>query len=337
MKRTRVIQFGLGPIGNIITKYLIERDLYEITGAVDIDPQKAGKDIGELAGIAPLGVRVSDNTDEVLCKAKADVAIVSTHAELDKVKPLILDILSEGKHIISTCEELVYPWFTNHEAAEEIDRTAKLNHAAVLSTGANPGFMMDYLPVTLTSVCQEVEKVTVERYQNALFRRESFQKKLGAGLDADSFRKQVDAKKIRHIGLTESVHYIADILGWKLTSTNQCIEPVIAEGSLKLDKYDIEKGCALGFLQTISGFINESEVIRMEFKACIGERHSHDKIIIKGNPSIAMNIDGGVNGDIATCAIVVNLIPAVLRLSPGLKTMADISPVSYKESSLIPV
>lgn len=335
MKRTKVIQFGLGPIGNIITKYLCERNLYEITGAVDIDPVKKGMDIGILAGIDPLGVNICDNADEVLANTKSEIAVVATDAELNRVKPLILDIISEGKNVISTCEELVYPWYTNHEAAEEIDRIAKLNHVSVLSTGANPGFMMDYLPVTLTSVCQRVEKITIERYQNALYRRESFQNKIGAGLDVESFRKKVNEKYIRHIGLTESIHYISSIIGWKLTHTDETIEPVLAEEPLKVGKYNIEKGMAVGSLQTLSGCINDDEVIRLEFKACICEKHSHDKIIIKGFPSFELNIDGGVNGDIATCAIVVNLIPAVMRSSPGLKTMADLSPVSYIEPNFI--
>lgn len=334
MKRIKVIQFGLGPIGNIITKYLVERNLFEITAAVDIDPLKSGKDIGTLAGLDPLGVTICGDAAGVLDSVKCDIAIVATQSRLQDVKPLLLDILSEGRNVITTCEELVYPWFTNHDAAEEIDRVAKLNQVSVLSTGANPGFMMDYLPVTLTSVCQRVDKITIERYQNALFRRESFQQKIGAGLDHQTFRDHVKQGRIRHIGLTESVHYISSILDWKLTHTDETIEPVPAREPINVDKYNISKGMPVGMLQTVSGYINEIEVIKLIFKACICERHSHDKVIIKGQPSFELKIDGGVNGDIATCGIIVNLIPAVLKSSPGLKTMADMSPVSYIHSGM---
>ncbi len=328
MKQIRVIQYGMGPIGQKVTQFLADRPGVKIVGAVDIDPAKVGKDVGELAGVKRMGVKICGCAKELMKKVKADVVVLTTASSFKVVAPQVLEIVSCGLSVVSTCEEMSYPWNTEPALLKKIDQAAKKAGVAVLATGVNPGFLMDFLPLALTGVCREVESVMVERIQDAQFRRLPFQQKIGAGLTVAEFKERIKTGKLRHVGLTESMHMIASKLGWKLDKTEDIIKPILAEKTVKTPAMTVEKGNALGVYQLGRGFVGKKEVIRLVFKAAIGMADPRDRVVIKGTPSIDSTVKGGVNGDIATCAIVVNAIPSVVAARPGLRTMADIEPVS---------
>jgi len=328
-KKIKVAIYGVGPIGVKIAQYILERDCFDIVGAIDIDPEKLGKDLSEFTGFSEKkGITIQEAGD-VLDKKKIDVMVLTTTSSLIKIKPQILEVLNCGINIVSTCEELSYPWITYPEIAREIDRAAKNNNVSVLGTGVNPGFLMDFLPVILTGVCQNVEKIRIERIQDASRRRIPFQQKVGIGITVDEFNKRVKEGTLRHVGLTESIHMIASRLGWKIDITEDIIEPVIAEKEITVSGRVIEKGRVLGVKQTGKGFSKGKELITLVFIAAAGIDNPYDRVTIKGTPDIESTIKGGVNGDIATCAIVTNAIPVVLKTSPGLKTMLDIEPITF--------
>ena len=329
-RKIRVVHYGLGPIGCKIAQYLSERDHFDIVGAIDSDPKKVGTDLGHLAEFSkPVGLKVTANSRELLERVEADVVVLTTTSSLEKVRPQIMEIISCGKNVVSTCEELMYPWVTNPEVAREIDRAARGHKISVLSTGVNPGFLMDFLPLVMTSICRDVKKVTVERIQDAQFRRVPFQEKIGAGLSGQEFERRVREGSLRHVGLTESMHLMATRLGWTLDRTEDVVDPVLADKPVVTEDRTIEPGKALGVNQIGRGYVNSREVITLIFRASIGELEPRDRIVIQGSPDIDMAITKGVNGDTATCAIIVNAIPVVIQAQPGLRTMADISPISF--------
>ena len=329
-KKLRVVQYGLGPIGCKVSQYLNERGHFEIVGAIDSDPKKVGVDLGNLAELnAPLGLTVTADSRDLLERVDADVVILTTASDLEKIRPQIVEIISCGKNVVSTCEELMYPWVTNPEVAREIDRAAKEHKVSVLSTGVNPGFLMDFLPLVMTSICRDVKRVTVERIQDAQFRRLPFQEKIGAGLSVQEFESRVREGSLRHVGLTESMHLMATRLGWTLERTEDVVDPVLADNPVVTENRTIEPGKALGVNQIGRAYVDSKEVITLVFRASIGEPDPRDRIVIQGNPDIDMAISKGVNGDTATCAIIVNAIPVVIEAQPGLRTMADIAPISF--------
>ncbi len=326
MRKIKVVQMGLGPIGNMLTRLLAERASVQIVGAVDIDPAKLGKDLGELAGLAPLGVRVSRDLREVLEGGRADVVLLTTTSSLAATCEQIFQLLPFGVRVVSSCEELSYPWITNPEIADRIDKLAREKNSAVLSTGVNPGFLMDFLPIVLTGVCRDVRKITVERVQDATFRRVPFQMKIGAGLTVEEFHRKVKEGTLRHVGLRESMHMMAACLGGKLDKAEEVITPIMAEEKVSGGDMVIDRGKVRGVQQIGSGVIAGREVISMVFRAAIAEPDSRDRIVIDGTPAIDSCIKGGVNGDVATCAVLVNAIASVVNARPGLRTMAEIEP-----------
>ncbi len=327
--KIRVIQVGLGAIGVEISKLLAERDQIEIASAVDADPEKAGQDLGTLSGMPePSGVPISNDLGRALSQSGAQVAILTTVSSLPAIQPLVMDCIQAGLNVLSTCEELSYPWLTQPELSREIDQQAQHKGVSVLGTGINPGFLMDLLPIALTGVCRQVEQITVQRIQDAANRRLPFQRKIGAGLSPRQFEERVREGTLRHAGFTESMHMIAGRLGWTLDRTEDVVEPILAVERTQSGPLVIEAGQALGILQTGRGFQGKKEVLSLLFRAAIGQQDPADLIRITGSPSFEMVIPGGVHGDVGTCAITANAVPVVAAAAPGLRTMADVPVVS---------
>ena len=323
------VHIGIGPIGQKMVKFAVERGCFNIVGAVDPDPDKAGKELGELCGIKPLGITVSSNLDEAISSRQPEVAIVTTVSSVVAFESQIVELAKAKLHIVSTCEELFYPWNTQPELSSRIDEICRENGVVCLGTGVNPGYLMDLLPTVLTAPCQNVKKVEVWRVQDASVRRIPFQQKIGAGLSLEEFEVKRKSGTLRHVGLPESVDFIANRLGWKLERNIETLEPVIAEKDINTGYKPISKGMACGVHQVGRGFIGDKEVIALNFKAAVGEPESYEQVHIDGEPAIQSKIAGGVNGDIATCAITLNAVRSVLAAGPGLKTMGDIPPVAF--------
>ncbi|MFZ0966497.1 MAG: NADP-binding protein [Candidatus Bathyarchaeia archaeon] len=327
MRKVRVVLYGVGAVGSLIAKFLLEKEGIEIVGAVETAKDKIGKDLGEVLSIEKkLGIKVSEDADALLSKMKADIAIHATSSFLKESFPQIASIVKHGVKVISTCEELSYPHYANSEFAKELDTLAKKHNATVLGTGINPGFLMDTLVITLTAVCQKIEKIEAVRVMNAATRRLPFQKKIGAGLTIEEFRRKIENKQITgHVGLEQSIAMIADALAWKLDKISvEPVEPVIAKKPVESRDIKVRAGDASGLRQKARGVMKNIEIIVLDFQAYIGAEEEYDAITIEGVPNIKQKIQPCVHGDIGTVAMVVNSIPKVINASAGLLTMKDL-------------
>jgi 4-hydroxy-tetrahydrodipicolinate reductase len=327
MNNVRVVLYGAGAVGSRIARFLLEKKGIEIVGAIDVAKDKVGRDLGEVLGIDKhLGVTVSDNVDAVLSKVKADIAVHATSSFLKDVYPQLEGIITHGVNVVSTCEELSYPYVTNLELAKKLDKLAKNHEVTVLGTGINPGFLMDTLVIALTGVCQKVNKIKVTRLMNAGTRRIPFQKKIGAGLTVDEFKEKIEKKIITgHVGLEQTIAMIADALGWKLDKVKvDPVEPVIAKKYVESEAIKVKPGQAAGLRQIARGLKEGKETITLDFQAYIGAEEEYDSITIEGVPNINQKISPCVHGDYGTVAIIVNSIPKVINAPPGLMTMKEL-------------
>jgi hypothetical protein len=320
----KVMHVGLGPIGAGVVRQVASRKGFAIVSAVDIDAAKVGRDLGEVCGVGrTLRVTVTDDIRAAIRSTRPDVAVLCTRSSLRKVVPEFEAVLKLKVPIVSTTEELAYPVRSNAAAARKIDALAKRARVAVLGTGVNPGFTMDALPIALTGVCERVDTVEVARVQDARIRRLPFQQKIGAGLTRDEFMHRVKDGSVRHVGLAESIAMIADALGWKLDKVTDEIVPKIATERVSSEFLTVEPGLVCGLVQDGVGYRKGQPVIRLHMEAYLGAPESFDAVRIAGNPPLSMQIVGGVHGDVATAAIVVNSIPKVIQAAPGLRTMRD--------------
>ncbi len=323
MKKLRVAQMGLGPIGNRMTACMLAKGGFEIVAAADVDPEKKGLDVAELAGLEPIGVEVREDLGDT-DSSTADLVVLTTLSRLASLTPQIEDCMARGLNVVTTCEELAYPWRRQPELARRIDRQAQSRGVSVLSTGVNPGFMMDYLPLVASGVCQSVDSVLVERVQDAGARRLPFQQKIGAGLSEEEFRRRVEDGDLGHVGLPESIDMIAAGLGWDLDSVEETVDPVLVDDEELCREWNVKRGQARGLHQVGVGRCGDKEAIRLVFRATLGEPESYDRVRLASLPPVDLRIEGGVHGDVATVSIALNCAPAVAASTPGLKTMLDL-------------
>jgi 2,4-diaminopentanoate dehydrogenase len=334
-KKIRVIQYGIGPIGASIVRLMRQKNSLEIVGAIDTDAKKVGRDLGEVVGAsdAPWGILVSADAASVLAKP-ADVVVHSTSSYLTSVMDQLLTCLGAGLCIVSTCEELAYPFRKHPQLSKTLDEAAKEEGVALLGTGVNPGFVMDKLPLTLSAVSQWVDWVSAVRIVDASKRRLPLQKKIGAGMTPDEFRAQVAAGVIKHHGLPESIAMVADGLGFSLDDISETIEPMIAEEVIKTEFLEVEPGQVAGVHQVGRGTAAGQEKIFMELKMYVGAKNPADTVVLKGDPNLTLTIPGGTHGDVATAAVVVNAIPSILAANAGLRTSRDL-PLSFFPGSAV--
>ncbi len=326
----RVMLIGLGPIGAAVARQVAGRKGLKIVATVDIDPAKVGKDAGEVIGLGKtLGVKVTADAAATLKKARPQVAVLCTSSSLQKVLPQFETVLKAKVPIVSTTEELAYPWYSHRSLARKLDALAKKAKRAVVGTGVNPGFAMDALPITLTGICERVDSIRVDRIQDARIRRLPFQKKIGAGMTPEQFAEKVREGTVRHVGLTESIAMIADALGWKLDRISDEIAPKIAEQVVESQFLTVRQGQVCGIIQDGKGYRGGQAVIVLHMEAYLGAPETYDAVAITGSPNLRLKADGGFHGDIATASITVNTIPKVLEAPPGLHTMRSLPLPSF--------
>lgn len=319
-----VAQFGLGPIGSEIARLLLTKPWAKLVAAVDVDPNKIGRDAGDVIGLGrSIGVPVTSALSR-----KVDVVVHSTRSRLNEVRGELAQLLGTGAHVVSTCEELSFP--IDVAAREELQRVARANNATLLGTGVSPGFVTDKLPLTLTAVCQAVDSVEVIRVVDASQRREPLQRKIGAGMTRDQFAEQVRAGAIRLMGLRESLLLIANGLGAELDQvSDEQILPLMAEERIVTRYAQVDPGQVAGVHQTIHGSSKANLRISLDIKMYVGARDPRDEVFVRGVPDLHARIEGGVHGDRATAAMAVNAIPRVVVARPGVLTMDDI-PISFR-------
>ena len=243
--------------------------------------------------------------------------------------PQLEELLKQRVPVVSTAEELAYPAPVNRRRATRLDELAKKARVAVLGTGVNPGFAMDALPIALSAVCERVDRVVVQRVQDARIRRLPFQQKIGAGLTTEQFQKKVDDGSVRHVGLTESIAMIADAMGWTLDRITDEIQPKLATVTISSEYLAVDPGYDAGIIQDGIGYRKNEPVIKLHMEAYLGSPETFDSVDIEGSPNLSMKITGGIHGDVATASIAVNSIPKVLQASPGLHTMRDLPLPSF--------
>ena len=329
MKKIRVVQYGLGSIGLGIVEALLARPWIELVGAIDIDKNKVGKDVGQLLGHPRnIGVTVAEKARDVLKKTSPDVVTHATSSYMKSIHPQIVDVLAQGASVVSTAEELSYPFVKYPELAKDLDERARAQKRVVLGTGVNPGFLLDTLAVVLSDVCQNVNSIRAERVVDASRRRLPLQKKIGAGLSPAEFENRVAEGAIKHVGLPESVGLIALAMGWKVGEIQERITPVIAESEVSGQYVRVPAGAVAGVRQVAKGILAGQELVVLDLRMYLGAQNPHDSILIDGVPPVDMIIRGGVQGDLATPAIIVNSIPKISGLEPGLRTMLDLPPIA---------
>ncbi len=327
MTTLRTVVVGLGSIGLATARLVLDRTGMELAGAADSDPAKAGRDLGELAGLdAPTGLVVDGDFAALLARARPQVVFLCTSSRLPDVADDLRRAAAAGASVVSSCEEMLLPDHQHPELARELGAAAKAGGVTFVGTGVNPGFVLDFLPVVASAVCRDVRRVFGTRIVDAGTRREALQRKVGAGMEVEEFQRLAAAGRLGHVGMRESVALVGRALALGLDEVVQTVEPVVAERDLTTRYLSVPAGRVAGIRNLGIGRRDGERVVELRLEMYVGAADPVDEIRLDADPPVHLRLEGGTPGDEATAAILVNTARQALAAEPGLKTVLDLPP-----------
>ena len=325
MQRVKVAQFGLGPIGLESLRHAALQPWMEVVGAVDNDPAKQGLSLVQLTGLDALdGLMVCPTLEDLFREAQPDVILHTASSSAAATANQIRPALELGLAVASTCEELIYPALQSPVAARDLQVLCRHAKARIVATGVNPGFVMDLLPICLSGVCRTVESITVARVVDAGTRRQPLQAKIGCGQDAQEFRARLADGRAGHAGLRESAALLAHALNWRLDSITETREPVVAPQALASEYFTVAAGQVCGIHQRVVGRQAGAAKIVLDLQMYLSAPSPHDLITLRGRPDLNLRLAGGVPGEDATVAALINVVPRLLAAPPGLHLLHEL-------------
>jgi len=261
---------------------------------VDPDP------VARAAAEAVLGIPAWESLDEV--DDAYELAFVAFSSRAAVVAPVVARLLASGAHVITTCEELADP-----TAGEVNDLRSVCREAgrSVVVAGANPGFVMDRVPMLLAGGCRDVRSVSVVRRVDTRTRRRALVAKTGHGMTPGEFSRAAESGAIGHVGLEASAKALAAGLGWRVVGVTLSMEPIVGGGSV------------LGQDQRIHLVCEGGRSIELALSMAWGLDEPGDRISIRGATSLDVQIQGGFPGDEGTTARMVNAARQITALDPG--------------------
>lgn len=309
-----VIVFGLGPIGRRIAVAAHGDPLLKVIGAVDVNPELVGKRISDLERGGP-DVGVVASLAEATGQGSQHLTVLhATGSYLDRIEDQFHELLDANVHVVSTCEELSYPFVRHPEVSSRIDAHARKAERTVVGTGINPGFLMDQLPVSLTGATHAVKSIEVTRKQNPRRRRVPFQRKVGCDISRAEYDERAASGSFGHVGLIESGRLIAAGMGWEIDDWADTLEPVQPDAN----------GNVLGTRQVLTGSTADGKTVKLHFEAQSGVEEDYDETKIDGTPPLHLRFIGGVFGDDGTAAAVLRAARCIPSAPRGLVTVLDL-------------
>lgn len=326
----RVLVLGTGQMGSGIARLVLQKPGLALTGAYGRRKQRAGTDLGRAIGMGhDLGVAISNDLEAAIVQARPEVAIQTTCSRLADALPEISTLVRSGINVISIAEEMAYPAASSPALASELDRLAVEHGVTVLGTGINPGFVLDLLIITLSGVCSHIQSITAKRINDLSPYGPSVLASQGVGLTPEAFRAGLeDGSVVGHFGFPQSIHMVADALGWEIERIEENREAIISTVRRETTYVTVAPGGVAGCMHTAVAYRRGTPVITLIHPQQV---HPHldgvetgDVIEINGTPQVRLAGSPEIPGGLGTIALAVNSIPHVLNAVPGLHTMADL-------------
>ncbi len=326
----RILVYGLGAIGLECARAIARTPGLALAGAVDLDPAKTWRPLRHLIGPAAsnharvgASLVVTPTLREALRAGRADAVIHTTRSSLRETWGQIAECAAARLPVVSSTEELSFPRAVDPRLAAKLDRAAKRHRVAILGTGVNPGFVMDLLPVVASGATRNVRRIHVERILDAGRRRTPFQEKVCVGRTPAEARRALRAGR-GHVGLELSASLISEGCGLPFDTLRSNGSPVVARRPLRSALGPIAVGQVAGLRQSVRCLRAGRTVISLEMVMAVGAEDPHDAALIEGDPPIHLRAVGGIFGDSATVATLLNAVPRVVAAAPGLHTVLDL-------------
>lgn len=351
-KKLKIVQYGTGKMSKYTMRYVYEKGA-EIVGAVDINPNVIGKDIGEIMECENKGITISpiEKAKEVLQTLKPDACIITTMSLLADCENPLLICAELGINAITTCEEAFYSWNSNPTLTKKIDELAKQNNCTIAGSGYQDIYWGELISALAAST-HKISKIKGESWYNVEDYGIALAQAHGAGLSMNEFEKQVAAAD--HISTEERQEiidsgkylpsYMWNVNGWicgklglTVKSQNQkCIPETYPEDihSTTLEM-NIKAGDATGMSAVVTTETEEGIILETK---CVGKVYAPDEFdknewSIEGEPNTTLVINRPSTVEL-TCATIVNRIPDLINSKAGFIGTYEMEELTYRVNPL---
>lgn len=348
MDNVKVVQYGCGKMSVYTMRYVMEKG-GQIVGAVDVNPNVIGKDIGEIIGTDNQGVTIvsAENAEQMMKEVQPDVCIITTMSLMNDLKDALMLCAKLGINAITTCEEAFYPMASNPTLTKEIDVLAKENNCTITGSGYQDVFWGNLI-YTLGGSTHKITKIkgsssyNVEDYGIALAEVH------GAGMTLDEFDEKIasvdriseeERQNLINSGnyspsyMWNVVPWLADKFGFTITNMTQKCVPLTHTEDIHSEtlNMDVKAGDATGMSAIVTAQTKEGVVIEAE---CIGKVYAPGEVdtndwTIYGEPDTRVVITEP-NTVQLTCASIVNRIPDLIKAESGFVPTSKMGPLNYQ-------
>ncbi len=326
----RVLVLGSGQMGCGIARLVLDKPGLELAGLFAKRSERAGMNVGRAIGLErDLDLGIHTDLTTAIDEAEPHVAVQATCSRLSAASVEIAALLRRSIHVVSIAEEMAYPAHRSPALADELHALATAHGVGVVGTGINPGFVLDLLVIALSGVCSEIRSIAAERVNDLCPYGPTVLASQGVGLDREAFVRGLDdGSVVGHYGFPESIHMIADTLGWDIEHIDEQRTPIITTVRRVTPWLTVEPGMVAGCLHQAVAYRRGEPVIKLLHPQQIHPKldgvDTGDRIEISGTPDVRLAGSPEIPGGQATCALAVNMIPRLLNAAPGLHTAAGL-------------
>jgi 2,4-diaminopentanoate dehydrogenase len=346
-ERKRVVVWGTGFVGRMVIPEIIRHPLFELVGVGVSAPGKVGRDAGEICGIDTVGVVATDDPDALVAlRPDALVHYGPTAAHAGDNIELMGRFLRAGIDVCSTAmTPWVWPAMTLNPPSwiDPITEACQAGAASCFTTGIDPGFANDLLPMTLMGLCGEIRSVRALEILDYVNYEGDYEEEMGIGKSPE-FTPLLQHQDILVMSWGATVPMIAHAVGIELSDITTTWEKWVTPVPIPTAKGVVQPGHVAAIHFTINGNLNGQTRIALEHVNRVGTDAAPDwprgtqddvyRVEIEGSPSITQETafrftdgsgrDAAAAGCLATGLRALNAVPAVNDLPPGWVTALDL-------------
>ena len=332
-RAVRVVLVGYGSANRAVMELITQRPWLEVVGVVVGSAARDGEPASLRVPGAPAELRCSTDLDGTLRAARADVAIVATHTRLADVLPVLEVVAASGTPIVCTAEDLAFIEAEDSPEAARIIDLARVHRVPIVASGANPGFVLDLWPLTLTSLAWDVERLRARRIVDVSVFGRRVRASLGIAISPEEFRAGIaDGSVVGHAGFPESLRVLATAMGRTLERIEVVSEPILADRPLTLpDGQIVQPGQTAGADQRATGWYAGDRWLEISMTLHVAPSSAGltptDRIELSGRHGLNVTVDPGCAALLSTAAMLVNGLGRAIAAAPGVYRPGDL-PVS---------
>jgi 4-hydroxy-tetrahydrodipicolinate reductase len=322
---------GLGSIGKHVSRLLLDhRQGHEIIGAVTLEAEFNGQPLAEVVGASEQSnVVIGDNLEELLA-LNPTIVVDASRSFLDVIEDDLCACLNAGANVVSSCEELAYPFARWPEIGRKIDNLARQEGVSVVGTGMNPGLIFDSLLLLATGAAWDIPYISGRRVVDVSKFSQNIHRRLGIGYTEGEFQAgHSDGSIAGHVGFPESIEIVIRAMGLKINGqVSEEFDPMFSKGETPTSYGTIGPGETTGFSQIATAQVGDREFIRLELILHLDPNSAGlavgDSVNIEGSHPVYLRVEPGMDAVQGTSAQLVNSIPAVVAAEPGLLTVHNL-------------